>query len=151
MVDNDLPLALDADIKAAIGGAFETSNFLTVGYVGDDGWPHLSHRGSTQVFGPQQLAIWVRKRDEGLAKAMEVRPQVTLFYVDMSVPQLYTFYGRGQVSTDEDVDNRVYENTPEGEQSKDPERRGVALIIEIERIVAKGARNFVMQRAAAAE
>ncbi len=81
---------------------------------------------------------------------MAVRPQVTLFYLDMSVPQLYTFYGRGQLSTDEDVDNRVYENAPEGEQAQDPERRGVALIIELERIVAQGARNFVMQRGAAA-
>jgi hypothetical protein len=150
MADNDLPLELDADIRAAIGGAFESHNFLTVGYLGDDGWPHLSHRGTTQVFGPQQLAIWVRRRDDGLAKAMAVRPQVTLFYVDMSVPQLYTFYGRGQVSTDEDVDNRVYENAPEGEQAQDPERRGVALIIELERIVAQGTRNFVMQRTAAA-
>jgi hypothetical protein len=150
VVDNGLPLELDAEIKAAIGGAFESSQFLTVGYVGDDGWPHLSHRGSTQVFGPQQLAIWVRKRDEGLAKAMAVRPQLTLFYVDISVPQLNTFYGRGQVSTDADVDTRVYENAPEGEQAQDPERRGVALVIELERIVAQGARNVVMQRHAAA-
>ena len=48
----------------------------------------------------------VKVLDFGLAKAMAVRPQLTLFYVDLSVPQLYTFYGRGQVSTDAGVDNR---------------------------------------------
>jgi hypothetical protein len=52
------PLALDDEIREAIGGAFDSLNFVTVAYNGDDGWPHVSRRGSTQVYGPQQLAIW---------------------------------------------------------------------------------------------
>jgi hypothetical protein len=57
-----VPLELNDAIKEAIGTAFESLNFVTVAYNGDDGWPHVSRRGSTQVFGPQQMAIWVRKR-----------------------------------------------------------------------------------------
>ena len=89
------PLALDDEIRAAIGGAFDSLNFVTVAYNGDDGWPHVSRRGSTHVYGPQQIAIWVRKREDGLAKAVDTRPEVTLFYVDLVERGVaYTFYGR---------------------------------------------------------
>jgi hypothetical protein len=139
-------LEIDDDMKAAIGTAFQSGNFVTVGYVGDDGWPRLSRRGTVQVLGSQRLALWVRKRDAGLAKAILARPEITLFYVDLSEPQLYTFYGRGFVTDDEDVKYTVYDNAPQREQAQDAERKGVPVIVELERIEAGGKRNFVMQR-----
>src|ERR1700730_18687637 len=63
-------IQLDDDIRAAINGAFAARNFVVLGYVGDEGAPHLSFRGSTQVFGPDQLAIWVRNPDGGLVRAV---------------------------------------------------------------------------------
>jgi hypothetical protein len=145
-----IPLELDGDMRDAIGTAFESRNVVTVAYNGDDGWPHVSRRGSTQVFGPQQLAIWVRKRDDGLAKAVETRPQVTLFYLDLvERGVVYTFYGRGWVSTDPAVNDQVWAATPEREQAQDPERKGVALVVDLDRIVAQSRqpdRNFVMER-----
>src|SRR2546426_4187758 len=54
-------LELDDDIKNAVNGALEAGHPIVMGYVGDSGYPRLSFRGSTQVYGPQQLAIWVRK------------------------------------------------------------------------------------------
>lgn len=102
------------------------------------------------MFGPQQLAIWVRKRDDGLAKAIGTRPEITLFYVDLAERGVvYTFYGRGVVSNDPAVNDQVWAATPQGEQAQDPDRRGVALIIELDRVVAQGMRperNFVMSR-----
>jgi len=141
-------LEIDDDMKAAIGGAFQSGNFVTVGYVGDDGWPRLSRRGTVQVLGSQELALWARKRDEGLAKAIIARPELTLFYMDLSKPQLYTFYGRGLVTDDENVKNTVYDNAPQREQAQDAERKGVPVIVELERIEAGGKRSFVMQRPA---
>lgn len=150
MPGETLTLELDDEIREAIASALESGNFVTVAYIGDDGWPHLSHRGSTQVFGPQQLAIWVRKRDDGLAKAIGTRPEITLFYVDLAERGVvYTFYGRGVVSNDPAVNDQVWAATPQGEQAQDPDRRGVALIIELDRVVAQGMRperNFVMSR-----
>jgi hypothetical protein len=150
MSSDAVPLELNDAIKEAIGTAFESLNFVTVAYNGDDGWPHVSRRGSTQVFGPQQMAIWVRKRDDGLAKAVETRPEVTLFYLDLIERGVaYTFYGRGHVSTDPDVADQVFAASPEPEQAQDPDRKGVALIIELERVVAAGHKpenNFVMTR-----
>jgi general stress protein 26 len=144
------PLELDDDMRDAIGSAFESRNVVTVAYNGNDGWPHVSRRGSTQVFGPQQLAMWIRKRDDGLAKAIETRPQLTLFYIDLvERGVVYTFYGLGRLSTDRDVIDRVWAATPEREQAQDPDRKGIVVLVDLERIVAqsrKPDRNFVMER-----
>lgn len=152
MADDVLPLELDDEITDAMATALDSGNVVTVAYIGDDGWPHVSLRGSTQVFGPQQLAIWVRKRDDGLAKVVGTRPEVTLFYMGMAERGvMYTFYGRGRVSEDPDVNDRVWQHTPEREQARDPERKGIALIVDLERVVARGRkpeRNFVMERSA---
>ena len=112
----------------------------------------MSRRGSTQVFGPQQVAVWARKREDRLAQAMGARPEITLFYVDLvEHGVVYTFYGRGIVSDDPDVTDQVWTATPEREQAQDPDRHGVALIVELERVVARSRRperNFVMARTA---
>ena len=83
---------------------------------------------------------------------MRDRPEVTLFYVDLAERGVvYTFYGRGLVSDDPAVNDQVWAATPQREQAQDPDRRGVALIIELERVVAQGIRperNFTMVRPA---
>ena len=83
---------------------------------------------------------------------MGARPEITLFYVDLvERGVVYTFYGRGIVSHDADVTDQVWTATPQREQAQDPDRRGVALIVELQRVVAQGIRperNFVMARAA---
>jgi hypothetical protein len=144
--DTYLPLEVDQDMRTAIGGAFESRNFVTVGYLGDDGYAHISRRGTVQVYGDQQLALWARKRDDGLARAVASRPELTLLYVDMRVPQLYTFYGKAEVSSDPRVADTVYANSPERERAQDPERAGVPVIVELERIEALGASRFVMKQ-----
>ena len=151
MAGETLPLELDDEIREAIASAFDNGNIVTVAYNGDDGWPRVSRRGSTQVTGPQQLAIWLRKRDDGVAKAMGSRPEVTLFYLDLADRGVvYTFYGLGIVPDDPVVNDQVWAATPQREQAQDPDRRGVALIVELQRVVAQGIRperNFVMARA----
>ena len=152
MAGDTVPLELDDEIHEAIASAFDSGNILTVAYNGDDGWPHVSRRGSAQVFGPQQMALWVRKREDGLARAMGERPEITLFYVDLVERGVaYTFYGRGIVSEESDVTDQVWTATPQREQAQDPDRRGVALVVELDRVVAQGIkpeRNFVMARTA---
>jgi hypothetical protein len=152
VAESVLPLELDDKITDAVTTAFDSGNVVTLAYNGDDGWPHMSRRGSTQVFGPQQLAVWVRKRDDGLAKAVATRPEVTLYYLDLvHRGVVYTFYGRAHVSFDPEINDRVWQHTPEREQAQDPERKGIALIVDLARVVAQGRapeNNFVMARSA---
>lgn len=149
MTDDTRPLELTDEISEMLAGALTGGKPATVSYVGEDGWPHVSARGSTQVLGPHELAIWVRKRDEGLAQAVRSHPKLTVFYLDMAQPVIITFYGRGEMSDDPEVLDRVWGATPDREKAQDPQRRGAALVVDLERVVSRGKRpeqNFVMER-----
>jgi len=57
------------EIPEAIDEAVLRARTLALGYIDEHGDPIVSFRGSTHVYGPTQLAIWVRKRDSGFASA----------------------------------------------------------------------------------
>ena len=58
-------LDLTGEIADAVTGAAERGHTLALGYIDDEGYPVVGFRGSTQVLGPQQLAVWARKVDDG--------------------------------------------------------------------------------------
>jgi hypothetical protein len=143
------PLDLTGDVAAAVDGAAARGSALVLGYVGDDGFPAISFRGSTQVRGPQQLAVWARKRDDGLARVIAERPQVSLLYyaADGPGPKYLSFQGRARVEPS--ANGEVYEAMIEGEQRQDPERNGVAVVIDVDSVNGFGADGpFRMEREA---
>jgi predicted pyridoxine 5'-phosphate oxidase superfamily flavin-nucleotide-binding protein len=146
-MSDTIPLVLDDEIREAVATAFDTGNYITVAYIGADGWPHISRRGTTQVIDDQTFAMWVRKRDDGLATAISDRPQVTLFYVDLTDRrEMYTMYGNAYVSTDPAIAERVWNGSPAREQDLDKERKGLVVVVDLVRVIARIKRNFVMQR-----
>ena len=131
-------LELNDDIKNAVNGALESGHPIVIGYVADNGYPHLSFRGSTQVHGPQQLAIWVRNPEGGFPKTIAERPKVSLLYLNHSgTPAFLSF--RGQARIDPSANDSVYRNAPKREQEQDPEKRGAAVIIELDSVDGFGA------------
>ncbi|HEY1737708.1 MAG TPA: pyridoxamine 5'-phosphate oxidase family protein, partial [Acidimicrobiia bacterium] len=129
--------------------AFASGNFATLGYISGDGWPHLSLRGTAQVIDEQTLAVWARHPEEGLAVAVAEQPHVTLFLPVLAQGAIYTFYGTAHISTDPAVTEAVWNDSPEREQLQDPDRKGVAVIIDLVRVTGQGRRpevNFVMER-----
>jgi hypothetical protein len=141
------PINLSGDIANAVNGAAERGSTLVVGYIGDDGFPALSFRGSTQVRGPQQLAFWARNRDAGIAKAIADRPQVSLLFYESDGPGPRYLSLQGRAHVDPSADDAVYANMIEGERKQDPERAGVAVIIDVDSVRGFGANGpFQMQR-----
>jgi hypothetical protein len=143
-------LDLTGDIASAVDSAVERSRSLVVGYVGEDGHAALSYRGSAQVRGPEQLAIWARKADGGIATAIGPHPQVSLLYYspDGPGPRYLSFLGQAHV--DPSANDEVYEKMVEAERNADPDRGGVAIIIDVDSVNGFGADGpFRMERGAA--
>ena len=80
------PLDLTGDIALAIDGAALRGKTLVMGHVGADGNAVLSFRGSVLVVGPQELGLWVRKRDDGFVPLIEANPTVSFLYYDPEGP-----------------------------------------------------------------
>ena len=91
----------------------------------------LSLRGSTQVYSPTQLCIWVRNADGGIINTMARNPKLALLYRDSKTRSTLIIQGRGHVESDEAVRDRVYMLSPEVEQNHDVAHRGAALIIDV--------------------
>ncbi len=141
------PINLSADIAAAVNGAALRGRTLVVGYIGDDGFPALSFRGSTQVHGPQQLAFWARSPDAGIATAIAERPQVSLLFYEPDGPGPRYLSLQGRAHVDPAANDAVYANMIEGERKQDPERSGVAVVIDVDSVRGFGADGpFQMRR-----
>jgi hypothetical protein len=143
-----MPDALDltGEIAAAIDGAALRGATLALAYVRDDLSPAVSFRGSTHVHGPTELALWARKRDSGLVKAIAERPRVSLVYYggpDGPGPMFLSIEGRARVAPE--LDDDVWAAIIEPERQQDPERNGVAVVIEVDTITGATTSGFFQQ------
>jgi hypothetical protein len=129
-------LKLTSEIQHAVNTAFGTGKPLAVAYVDERGAPQLSYRGSTQAYSDSQLAIWVRNPEGGMLAAVRKNPAVSLIYgnFDPNNRGFMTFRGRAHVENGADARRLVYERAHEIERSRDPERKGVPLIIDLDSV-----------------
>lgn len=127
-------IALTDEIVRRVNSALAEGRALAVSYVDPDGRPHLSLRGSVHVHGPDQLALWVRKAGSGLAGAVAANPALSLLYRDAGTRTTYVFAGRARVVDDEDVREAVFGAIPAVERDHDPERTGVAVVVDLDSV-----------------
>lgn len=143
-------LNLNTDIAMAVNGAADRGHTLVLGYVDAEGNAAVSFRGSTHVHSPTQLAIWARKTSEGFAGAIANHPRVTLLYYASDGPGASYLSFQGTARVDASQNDAVYQGMSEAERKQDSERKGVAVIIDIDTVSGFGSDGpFRMERAPA--
>jgi hypothetical protein len=121
-------------VRALVNNALANGTPMVVAYVDEQGQPVLSLRGSTQVYSDHELCLWARNPDGGLVRAAQRHGRFSLLYRDSRTRSTLIFQGQARVATDPAERERVYALAPEVEQNHDPARRGVAVIIAIDRL-----------------
>jgi hypothetical protein len=132
-------------IAAAIDGAALRGHPLAIAHVRDDGSPSVSFRGSVYVRSPTELAFWARARDRGLATAIAAQPRVSLAFFEMEGPGARYLAVEGRARVAPDLDDEVYAAIVEPERGQDPEKKGVAVIVEVDGVVGADADGFFQQ------
>jgi hypothetical protein len=130
-------LKLPSALKETVNSALARGRMLSVAYVSPEGRPELSFRGSVQAYSDTQLAIWVRNPEGGIVKAVNSgRPHVALLYGELGAQAkaFVTFRGRGRLESSETVRRKVYDDSPETERNLDKDRKGVALLIDLDSV-----------------
>ncbi|HEY4985450.1 MAG TPA: pyridoxamine 5'-phosphate oxidase family protein [Bradyrhizobium sp.] len=128
-----MALVLTPEIKELVNNGLTSGNPLALAVVTPDNKPSLSFRGSTQVYSDNQLGLWVRNTTGGTIEAIGKNPNVALIYRSATTP-LLQFQGRARIATDAAERARVFENSPERERNSDPERKGNAIIIDLDKV-----------------
>ncbi|MFI5046932.1 MAG: pyridoxamine 5'-phosphate oxidase family protein [Acidimicrobiia bacterium] len=140
-----VPVDLD-QLATEINGALGDGNTVVVAYVDGDGQPQLSFRGTVQVLDAARLALWIRDPNGGLPKALAGNPRLSFWYHDRSTRTTYQVQGRGRVDPDPQARTTVYDNSPEREQQFDPDRAGVAVVVDVDLVTGRGPAGAVNMR-----
>jgi Pyridoxamine 5'-phosphate oxidase len=127
------PLKLTSEIKGLIANALDSGNVLVVAVVSEDHKPLLSFRGSTSVYDDEHLSFWIRNGQGGTIDAIRHNPHVAMMYRSSTVPMLQ-FNGRARIVESRSDRDRVFELSHAKEQAQDPERKGVAVVVELDKI-----------------
>lgn len=139
---------LTGEIATAVNGAFAAGTAIVVGYVDAKGSPSLSYRGSTQVYSKDQVAVWARKSDEGLPVNVKERPLVSLLYFNRQTPGPFFLTIKGRARVAPEANEHVYEHMPKAEQDRDPDRKGVAIVIDVDTVAGAGPDGPIRQERA---
>lgn len=130
-------IELTEEMKAAISTSFAGGVPLAVATSSGAGMPDIALKGSTLVFDGEHLAFWERSHGQTL-RNLEENPQVCLYYRNPQTRLSLKFFGVAQLLRDGETRQQIMDRTVEFELSRDPDRKGVAVLIRIDRILQAG-------------
>ncbi|MFM9969384.1 MAG: pyridoxamine 5'-phosphate oxidase family protein [Burkholderiales bacterium] len=111
-----------------------------VGTASKDGHPQISPKGSLAVFDAHTLSFWERSF-RSAAAAISENPRVVVYYRNAAktaeIPYrsaAMRFYGSARIVDSGAERDRAWELTIPFEQERDPEKKGVAVLIDVDRI-----------------
>ena len=128
-----MAVVLTPEIKELINNALASGNPLLLAAVNTQNRPVLSFRGSTQIYSDGQLGLWIRNTAGGTLEAIKNNSHVAFVYRSATTPVLQ-FHRIARIAADEADRKRVFENAPERERQSDPERKGAAIIVDLNRV-----------------
>jgi len=132
-------ITLSDDIKHRLVNALTDGVAVVVGYVDRDGDPHVSPYGSVHAFSDDQLGLWVRNPNGDLIKGIARNAKVAIFYAQISSRTFVRMRGRARIVEEKADRAKVFEGMHAFEQSGDPERKGVAIVIDLDSVQGRAA------------
>ena len=120
-----------------VDGAFPHHTCLISTVLGN-GFAQITPRGSTQVHDGEHISIWERGRGSTTG-AITDGTNVTVFFFDLGAKDVLPiggiarFYGTASVHKSGPVYDKVWERLIEPEKKSDPEKKGWAVLIKVDR------------------
>ena len=140
-------IVLSEELKTSLANSMTDRIAVIAAYVDRKGAPHLGFYGSLHAYSDDQLALWARKPDSELVATLPAHPKIEFVYSDMANARIYRLGGSARIVTDPVERDRVYEGIHEIEQGHDPERTGVAIVIDLLHVSGRDSNGrFAMRR-----
>lgn len=111
-----------------------------VGTVMPDGYAQITVRGSVMVYDDEHLATWERGRGT-TTDELKDGTKMTVFFRKRPLTEVFKglrggiarFYGTAEIHKSGDVYEKVWEKLIEPEKKNDPEKKGFAVLIKVDR------------------
>jgi hypothetical protein len=105
--------------------------------VSADGEPDIGYKGSMMVFDNESLAYWERTKRVHMKNVKE-NPRVIVLFRDAKTKAAWRFHGTATVHESGQIRDQVMARTVKDELDKDPERKGAAVVIRLDKITNMG-------------
>ena len=105
--------------------------------AGPDGEPDIGYKGSMMIFDDQSLAYWERTRRQHL-KNITANPKVVVLFRDGKSKAAWRFHGLAEVHEAGAIRDQVMARTVPAELEKDPDRKGAAVVIKLDKVTNMG-------------
>jgi hypothetical protein len=123
-----------------INSAAVTDNVCLIGTVLPNGFAQVTPRGSTMVFDDEHIALWERGRGSTTGNLSD-GSKVTIFFRKSSLRSegilplagIARFYGIAAIHKSGSVYEEVWSRLIQPEKERDPEKKGFAVLIRIDR------------------
>jgi predicted pyridoxine 5'-phosphate oxidase superfamily flavin-nucleotide-binding protein len=135
------------EMRALVNNGLADGLPCLVGTVGEDGFPSFGPKGSVLVLDDQTLAYWERSHRSSIANVRN-NPKVMIYYRNPApaarekLPPggAVRFYGRAEVHETGPLREKVKALVVPAEIEKDPDSKGVAVVVHVDKIGDLGGR-----------
>jgi len=138
-------IKLTDEMKERISNAFYDKKTCILATASKGGIPSVSFRGSMMAWDDEHLAYWERSHFRG-EENVEENPNVVVFYMDYPARVGWRFIGQATVYKDGEMRERIMERTIKEELEKDPDGKGLGVLIRIDKIRGYAGNAILQER-----
>ena len=124
-------------MKDLINNALENGCPCVLATAAPDGEPDIGFKGSMMVFDDESLAYWERTKRQHMKNVKE-NPRVVVLFRDGKTKAAWRFHGTATMHEDGAIRDQVMARTVKEELEKDPDRKGAAVVIRLDKITNMG-------------
>ena len=130
-------IAVSDQMKELVDNALANGSPCILATVSCDGEPDIGYKGSMMVFDKESLAYWERTKRVHMKNVKE-NPRVIVLFRDAKTKAAWRFHGTATIHDDGPIREQVMARTVKDELDKDPERKGAAVVIRLDKITNMG-------------
>jgi uncharacterized protein len=130
-------IAMIDQMKDLVNNALANGCPCILATVSADGEPDIGYKGSMMVFDDGSLAYWERTKRQHMKNVKE-NPKVVVLFRDTKSKVAWRFHGKATMHEDGPIREQVMARTVKDELDKDPEHKGAAVVISLDKITNMG-------------
>jgi hypothetical protein len=128
-----MPINIEGEMRDLLNSSGVDGLNCYLGTATLDGRPQISIKGSLAVFDHETLSYWERAKRTALENITD-NPQVVIFYRNPVKRLNWRFHGIASLHESGEVREKVVSITPQHELDRDPERKGIAVLVRVNKI-----------------
>ncbi len=130
-------ISISDQMKDLVDNALANGSPCILATVSADGEPDIGYKGSMMVFDNDSLAYWERTKRVHMKNVKE-NPKVVVLFRDAKTKAAWRFHGTATLHESGAIRDQVMARTVKDELDKDPERKGAAVVIRLDKITNMG-------------